>query len=49
MSNVSLSFEFFMYDDVILLKSFYLFDASATYSALNTDLKSIAEWFTNND
>ena len=35
-------------DDVIFLKSLYLFDALATCSALNTDLKSIAEWFTNN-
>ena len=35
-------------DDVILLKSFYPFDALATYFALNTDLKSIAEWSTNN-
>ena len=35
-------------DDVILLKSFHPFDTLATYSALNTVLKSIAEWSINN-
>ena len=35
-------------DDVILLKFFHPFDVLATCSALNTDLKSIAEWSTNN-
>jgi len=37
-----------MYADVILLKFFHSFDILATCSALNTDLKSIAEWSTNN-
>jgi len=42
-----LSSELFMYvDDVILLKSFQ-FDVLAC-SVLNTDLKFIAEWSTNN-
>ena len=35
-------------DDVILLKFVHLFNVLATCSALNTDLKSIAEWFINN-
>ena len=37
-----------MYADVILLKFFHPFDVLAICSALNTDLKSIAEWSTNN-
>ena len=44
-----MSSELFVYaDDVILLKFFHPFDVLATCSALNTDLKSIAEWSTNN-
>ncbi|KAG5318994.1 TBC16 protein, partial [Acromyrmex heyeri] len=49
LSNVSLSSKPFMYaDDVILFKFFHLFDAFATCSALNKNLKFIAEWSTNN-
>ena len=49
LSNVSLSSELFMYaDDDDNFSQILSFDALATCSALNIDLKSIAEWSTNN-
>ena len=53
LSNISLYYIFLranaLYaNDVIFLKSFHPFDALTICSTLNTDVKSIAEWSTDN-